>query len=116
VYIYNDRAWLPYKGTIAAAEYVGYVGSVSTMSTLVHVLRSATEADIETKLHRVHAMRDLYTYKGVLQQIDLFFQDPLNIAGKGGFLRCERVPLLHTWSHWWNQVKKDYLRPYGVPI
>ena len=112
VYLYFDRQWLPYEGTDIAVEKLGYVGSVQNIRDLVQTLRNSSDNIIQEKLKSVKAARRYYTYGGLLEQIELFFNDPLNKTGGGGYLRCTRVPLLHTWPFWWNDIKKRYFHPY----
>ena len=109
VYIYNDRWWLPYEGTEIAADKIGYVGSVNDMNRLVQTLRSSTDRAILEKIELVRAARRYYTYEGLLEQMEMFFEDPLNMTGVGGYLRCARVPLLHTWRFWWDNIKRQFL-------
>ena len=70
------------------------------MLPVVNELKSTSDAKYDEKLQAVRAVRDLFTYEGVVKQIDLFIQnvpDTKNNNGEearraGVYLRCERVP------------------------
>ena len=47
-------------------------------------------SDLDRRMLKVKEVRPLYTYAGLLKQLEQFFQDPLGAAG--GFLRCAAVP------------------------
>jgi hypothetical protein len=57
------------------------------MEGVVAVARTATNATINEKMLRVKEARALYTYAGLLDQIEKWFRDPF--GPKGGKLRCK---------------------------
>lgn len=113
VHISNDLEWLPYKGTPASVESIGYVGVLKAVDRLLVSLRNASDSDILMKLHRVHQARHHYTYDGLLGQMELFFKDPLGRRGEASYLRCERVPR-HDWLFWYNAYKKRIRQEIGL--
>lgn len=56
------------------------------MEGVVAVARSASNSSIEQKMQRVKEARALYTYAGLLDQIEKWFRDPF--GPMGGKLRC----------------------------
>ena len=50
------------------------------------VVTSATNQSIELMMRRVRTARELYTYAGLLNQIEKWFRDPF--GPRGGYLRC----------------------------
>ena len=90
VYLYDDMKWLPYQDTNISLSTFGFIGRMNYMGRLyLHLLRT-NSSHFEDMLVQVRKVRQYYTYSGVLQQIDLFFRDP--VGPHGGYLRCERVP------------------------
>jgi hypothetical protein len=57
------------------------------MESVVRVVRTASNSTIEEKMLRVKESRALYTYAGLLDQIEKWFRDPF--GPKGGKLRCK---------------------------
>jgi protein-S-isoprenylcysteine O-methyltransferase Ste14 len=103
VYIYNDVPWLPYAGTPAGCDNLGFVvrdteTELTQFVSSVGGLLRGKEANDEVRrlLEQVQTYRYEYTYKGVVRQMQLFFKDPLDSSGLGmdggGFLRCAHVP------------------------
>ena len=108
VYMYNDVSWLPYAASPADVGFFGLVGKRFHMHELANAMAQLTDADVSKRLAHVSKIRDFYTYKGVLIQLEKFFEDPL--AGSAvsdqssrelgadvdihfsNFLRCTRVP------------------------
>lgn len=91
VYLFDDLPWVPYPGSNVSADSIGYLAQSGSLRKIVEIIQKATPAEIKEKLRRVHAARPYYTYEGVIQQISLFFQDPL--GPNGGLLRCTKVPI-----------------------
>jgi hypothetical protein len=56
------------------------------MESVLSIVTSATNATIEAKMASVKKARSMYTYAGLLNQIDKWFRDPF--GPKGGMLRC----------------------------
>ena len=90
VYMYDDVKWLPYQNTNISFSTFGFIGRMDYVRWLYTQLIHANSSQFEDKMEQVRRVRPYYTYEGVLQQIDLFFRDPL--GPHGGYLRCERVP------------------------
>ena len=67
---------------------IGYVVRSNAMSEVVQVMKKATNTTTENKLKKVKEARHLYTYEGLLQQIEKWFFDPF--GPKGGYLRCKK--------------------------
>jgi len=86
VYLYDDAPWLPYEGSIASAASIGFVGQLGNLRTLLEQLKKVNNDTLAGKLRAVEAARKMYTMEGVLDQIGLFFSDPL--GARGGLLRC----------------------------
>ena len=51
------------------------------------VVTSATNQSTDSMMKRVRAARELYTYAGLLEQIEKWFRDPF--GPRGGLLRCQ---------------------------
>lgn len=110
VYVYGDAPWVPYAGTPAGCDRLGFVVKdtradiyrfVSSVGALLRAGPGAEgEADarrrVRALLEQVQGQRYHYTYKGVMRQIQAFFKDPLDSSGLGmdggGYLRCAHVP------------------------
>jgi hypothetical protein len=91
VYLYDDVKWLPYENTNISLSMFGYQGKIRQIGSLVDKLLKVDKDEYKLKMQKVREIRQYYTYEGILQQIDLFFLEPL--GPNGGHLRCERVPL-----------------------
>lgn len=57
---------------------------------IVEKLRKTTPEELRERLEKVKAVREWYTYPGVVKQIEMFLADPLGT--NGGQLRCQHVP------------------------
>jgi hypothetical protein len=90
VYLYDDVPWLPYEGTNISLSTFGYSGRMGNLMQLAKQLKSVDEKEYQEKLRRVKEVRTHYTYKGLIQQLEKFFSNPL--GSSGGDLRCTRVP------------------------
>ncbi len=109
VYMYDDYPWIPYAGTPAGCDKLGFVvrgtrrvevdDLVERIGNLLYAYGDCDgkvkESTIRRLLDAVEAQRFWYTYKGVIKQLKLFFSDPLDSSKKGldggGYLRCARV-------------------------
>lgn len=80
---------VPYENTNISLSTFGYSGQMGKLSLTARAIRSSTDAEYSSKITQVRAVRDYYTYEGVIKQIELFFSDPL---GDSNYLRCEAVP------------------------
>lgn len=83
VYIYNDIPWVPYVGSEFSVYEIGYVGRVRHLESLIkhlaHIKSDRSESgEIQVKLGKVKAARNVYTYEGVLQQMEMFFTRPFS--------------------------------------
>jgi len=85
VYIYNDIPWVPYVGSELSVYELGYVGRVRHLEPLIkhlaqikHEKLDTINSEIHQKLMKVKNARDAYTYTGVIQQIELFFEFPFS--------------------------------------
>lgn len=105
VYVYNDVPWIPYAGTPAGCDTLGFVvrdsfydlhAFVEKVGALLNMENDRNKNQINSMLDAVERHRSEYTYKGVLRQIELFFKDPLDSSGLGvdggGYLRCAHTP------------------------
>lgn len=88
VYLYDDAPWAPYERSALSVDHVGYKGKLGHLGELVRMLAAQSNATIYEKLRRVQTARPHYTLEGTLDQIDLFFQDPL--GERGGALTCRK--------------------------
>lgn len=87
IYLYDDESWLPYEGSPASVVSIGYSASAQEICSLLKDIKSD---QIKDKLVKVHKYRSLYSYEGLLEQIELFLSDPFGPTG--GLLRCKRLP------------------------
>ena len=58
------------------------------MNEVLNFMNKATNITTENKLKKVREARHLYTYKGLLEQIEKWFFDPF--GAQGGYLRCKK--------------------------
>jgi hypothetical protein len=70
----------------------GFLSHESEINGLCKAIKDLSEDDYRKRLDHVKVVREEYTYRGVIRQIDRFFSDPL--GPNGGDLVCTRVP--HT--------------------
>jgi len=94
VYLYDDVAWVPYRGSRACvAASIGFSVRFDEFvawcnGTLARALRAQDLSSLRGKLARLRAARDShYTYAGVVREVRRFLQDPLSSD-----LRCEAHP------------------------
>ena len=90
VYMYDDRTWLPYEGTELSMDHYGFSGKMGHLQQVVKQMKETSDATYHEMLKKVAAVREHYTYEGVIKQIEMFIKDPLGPSG--GQLRCTRVP------------------------
>jgi hypothetical protein len=93
IYIYDDFPWIPYQGTNASIDKYGfYVRNTDAVAidSLVAKIANISTAEYQTMTNNVAALRYWFTYKGIIEQIRLFIEDPQ--GNNGGFLKCTRVP------------------------
>jgi hypothetical protein len=90
IYLFDDQKWIPYEGTNISFLSFGLSGRLNSLENIFHDVAKISEEFFFNRLKKVKEVREYYTLKGVLNQIDLFFRDPF--GSKGGFLRCERMP------------------------
>ena len=57
------------------------------MKEVIKVIKSSTNESTTYKLNKVREARYLYTYEGILGEIEKWFSDPF--GPNGGFLRCK---------------------------
>ncbi len=92
VVLFNDVAWLPYENTEMDFRLFGLLGKAGQMGVLIKQIVEMNAEEEMRRMKNIKEVRHWYTYAGVLEQIALFFLDPL--GERGGYLRCMRVP--HT--------------------
>lgn len=108
IYVYDDYPWIPYAGTPAGCDALGFVvsGHRKDLDALVYRIGDllygydgydgkGREDTVRRLLEGVEKQRYWYTYKGVVKQLQMFFSDPLDVSNKGihggGYLRCAHV-------------------------
>lgn len=92
VYMFDDVPWLPYIGTNASIDNLGWV-AYRPYRTLVNRLAQTSDEEITRKLEAVKKYRSAYTYEGVLDQLELFFKEPLGQSNPDCFIRrCVPLP------------------------
>lgn len=69
----------------------GYLSRDHGIPSLLQSIKGLSQDTYIQRLEHVKAVREEYTYRGVILQIDRFFNDPL--GPHGGNLVCTRVPL-----------------------
>mmetsp|Transcript_1173 Transcript_1173/g.1542 ORF Transcript_1173/g.1542 Transcript_1173/m.1542 type:complete len:98 (-) Transcript_1173:180-473(-) len=88
--MYDDHSWLPYGQSNISVTAFSFSGRMQQLYRVVDSVLRVNSSQLKERLDQVKKARKFYTYEGVLQQIDLFFRDPL--GPNGGYLRCQRVP------------------------
>ena len=87
-YLYDDIPWIPYEHSNISITNFGFLGKFhqfSAMATnILNLLKHPSK--LKEKLEQIRLSRYYYTYKGVLEQIELFLRDPL--GPDGGYLQC----------------------------
>ncbi len=94
-YMYDDMRWLPYVGTNASVEAFGF-SSGRPFGSMVQAMSASLKdpTDFNRRMEAVKANRHFYTYKGVMEQLELFFQDPMGEhGGLLGQCPCQRRPV-----------------------
>jgi hypothetical protein len=98
IYLYDDIAWLPYPRTAAhlVDGNIGFAASALSdiqLHDLIMSIKRMDSASIVSMTARCRSMAYYYTYQGVLEQLELFFQEPF----VKGYIRCsEKIP--KTWK------------------
>ena len=96
VFIYDDLPWIPYSGSNASITTYGFVArlshdnSVNTIPDVVAAMKALTPQAYQEKLRKLEEIRRLFTYEGVMQEIELFLRDPF--GPNGGHLTCTTFP------------------------
>lgn len=92
VYLYDDNEWLPYGDSNISVKSFGFsFVNTTDICAATKSLQSLPEEAFTERLGRVAAVREHYTYAGVIRQMERFFQDPLGPTG--GDLSCVQVPI-----------------------
>jgi hypothetical protein len=60
------------------------------LSALVHRLKNVTEEEYQQKLTKLKEIREFFTYRGIVHQIEAFLHDPF--GENGGHIRCTKHP------------------------
>lgn len=66
---------------------IGYVVRSNLMSEVVSVIKNSNNVSTSEKLQKIKSARYLYTYEGLLGEIEKWFIDPFGPLG--GYLRCK---------------------------
>ena len=78
VYMYDDIRWLPYVGTNASVEAFGFSSGRPFLDMVKAMSRCLNDqVDFDRRMELVKSSRYYYTYDGVMEQLELFFQDPM---------------------------------------
>lgn len=108
VYLYDDVSWVPYAGehtceqrrllvlfgmfigSNASIDAFGFVVDMShgAINRLCHKLASITPEEYRQRIEVIKSVRHLYTFEGVIKQVERFFLNPF----KDSLLKCNRVP------------------------
>jgi hypothetical protein len=105
VYIYSKgELWSPYGTSNISVQSLGYVGEMGTLHNMLQILQKVTESEIKDKLNKIQLARHYYTYDGVMDQLEYFFVGLFELSD----VRCQKVPLIHTWAFWWESVKHRF--------
>ena len=57
------------------------------MREVMNVIKSSTNESTYAKLQKVKQARKLYTYEGIIEQLEKWFFDPF--GENGGYLKCK---------------------------
>ena len=90
MYLYDDHPWVPYDGSHVGVRAIGFLGKTGSLKRLVQQLARTSNETLFDLTAKVALARPFYTYEGLLEQMELFFGDPL--GPKGGYLRCAKIP------------------------
>ena len=93
VYMFDDVLWLPYIGTNASVESFGFSSGRpfrDVVQRMSQCLRN--DQDFYKRLTQIKAIRKYYTYDGVIEQIELFIQDPFGKSSLLGQCPCQSRP------------------------
>jgi hypothetical protein len=87
IYIYDDIAWAPYTNSNSSVANIGYQVHVDEVSALIKKLKNVSINEVVVRNQRIREARPMYTYEGVLQQLEFFF------SGQKCSLSCHTLPL-----------------------
>jgi len=98
VYLWNDIPWVPYAGSDVSVEAIGFSSAIGgrtssgkqPLEVLVAELKALSDMEYTAKLQKLRQARRYYTYDGILEQIEQFFEDPF--GPRGGYLKCTAFP------------------------
>jgi hypothetical protein len=116
IYVYDDYPWLPYQDTdidfiskplpltYAAPQFtlmlqkrqvtLEYIQQLSSLLEEQEQYSATSTSRLFQIYQRMAEIRHYFTYEGIIEQIDAFFHDPLNVMGTNGsgsggnYLRC----------------------------
>jgi hypothetical protein len=77
-------------GTNLSISNYGFSGRMGRLCDLAKQLKGASDESVKAKLQFIKDMREHFTYRGAIAQLEKFFKDPL--GADGGDLRCARMP------------------------
>lgn len=86
VYMYDDYEWVPYQGSFEGFDKYGLIGRMNEAQKTVDAMIKMSDEAYKKLIEHVKTIRHLYTYRGAIEQIELFFSDPFGDGG--GYLRC----------------------------
>ena len=90
VYMYTDSPWVPYVGSDIDLYSIGIVANLYSIREFIDRASNMQPSQLDSMFRKIKLAREYYTYAGVINQMELFFKDPL--GPNGGYLRCSRVP------------------------
>ena len=90
VYMYTDSPWVPYVGSDIDLYSIGIVANLYSIREFIDRASNMQPSQLDSMFRKIKLAREYYTYAGVINQMELFFKDPL--GPNGGYLRCTRVP------------------------
>jgi hypothetical protein len=82
VYLWDDVEWLPYAGSSASLQEIGYSVNIETfpewLTSMVQQVKNEPDKLAETLLQKRSKMLQLvdthYNFRGAMYQLELFFQ------------------------------------------
>ena len=102
VYIHSKgERWSAYDHSNISIDSIGFSEEIGSLDRLVEQLKHVTAEELAMKLERVKQARHFYTYEGVMDQLELFFKEPLVQSA----LSCQRVSRIYTLGFWWESFK-----------
>ena len=86
LYLFSDVAWVPYKRLFRRS--LGYITDLDGLTRVLHQLRNATIAELESKEASAARLREThFALPGVMEQIGLFMRAPHHSD-----LECVQLP------------------------